>query len=241
MYSRMEIINEVGVQINNIDQLYKAKIINYSGKTGDTKEFYTEVIAEELMRLDIINRLKEINEVVREKGYRVVSHNGVVTTQHKEEDSNRKEERYAIHLFNWSQSGKVFDHIGKIIDYQVPLKNSNTDKGLGKIDLISLVDDSFYVIELKIKENKETLLRCVLEIATYYQVLSKAKFLDSYSNEMDADKMIKKAVLIVSDSSQHKEMLQLRNGEREYMKKLMNALDVQVFCIDPKSLKVRIL
>lgn len=241
MYSRMEIINEVGVRINDIDQLYKAKIINYSGKTGDTNEFFTEIIAEELLRLDIKNRMKEINEVVREKGYRVASHNGVVTTQHKEEASNRKEERYAIQLFNWSQRGKVFDHIGKVIDYQVPLKNSNTDKGLGKIDLISLVEDSFYVIELKIKENKETLLRCVLEIATYYQVLSKAKFLDSYSKEMDTDKMIKKAVLIVSDSSQHKEMLQLLDGERKHLEKLMSALEVQVFCIDPESLKVLII
>lgn len=241
MYSRMEIIKEVGVQINNIDQLYKAKIINYSGKTGDTNEFFTEIIAEELLRLDIKNRMKEINEVVREKGYRVASHNGVITTQHKEEASNRKEERYAIQLFNWSQSGKVFNHIGKIIDYQAPLKNSNADKGLGKIDLISLVEDSFYVIELKIKENKETLLRCVLEIATYYQVLSKSRFLDSYSNEIDADKSIKKAVLIVSDSSQHKEMVQLRNGERKYLEKLMNALDVQVYCVEPESLNVRII
>lgn len=241
MYSGMEIINEVGVQINNIDQLYKAKIINYTGKTLDTNELFTEVIAEELMRLDIKNRMKKINEVVREKGYRVASHNGVVTTKRKEEDSNRKEERYAIQLFNWSQSGKVFNHIGKIIDYQAPLKNSNADKGLGKIDLISLVEDSFYVIELKIIENKETLLRCVLEIATYYQVLSKSRFLDSYSNEFGSDKSIKKAVLIVSDSSQHKEMLQLRNGEREHMKKLIDALDVQVFCIDPESLEVRII
>jgi len=48
-----------------------------------------EVIAEELMRIDIKNQLKSINEVVREKRYRVAN-------QHKEEDSNRKEERYAI-------------------------------------------------------------------------------------------------------------------------------------------------
>lgn len=140
MYSRMEIINEVGVQINKIDQLYKSKNINYTGKTGDTKELFTEVIAEELMRLDIKNRLKEINEVEREKGYRVATHNGVVSTQRKE-DSNRKEERYAIQLYNWSQSGKVFNHIGKIIDYQAPLKNSEADKGLGKIDLISITPE----------------------------------------------------------------------------------------------------
>lgn len=79
----------------------------------------------------------------------------------------------------------------------------------------------------------------MLEIATYYQVLSKSKFLASYSNDFGSNISIKKAVLIVSDSSQHKEMLQLRNGKREHLKKLMDALDVQVFCIDPASLEVQ--
>lgn len=237
MYTRMEILEEVGNNINKLDQLYKANIINFRGKVEE--ERYTEVIAEELMRLEIKNRLKEINEVERVKGYRVATHDGVVTTQHKEEDSNRKEERYAIELFNWSQSGKVFNHLGKIIDYQVPLKNRASDTGLGKIDLISLLEDSFFLIEFKVKENKETLLRCVLEIATYYQVLSKSKFLDSYSSEYGTDKSIRKAVLVLADSSQHEEMLELRNGKREHLEKLMNALDVQVFCIDPGSLEVQ--
>lgn len=195
MLSKMNLINEVGAHVNTIDQLYKSSILNRRGKTTNG-ELFTEVIAEELLRLDIKNRLKEINEVVRENGYRVTTHDGVVTTGHKEEDSNRKEERVAIQLFNLSQSGKIFNGIGRIMDYQVPLKNSSADKGLGKIDLISLVDDCMVLIEFKINENRETLLRCVLEIATYYQVLSKSKFLNSYSNEFGSPKRIKKAVLI---------------------------------------------
>lgn len=127
------------------------------------------------------------------------------------------------------------------MDYQVPLKNSSADKGLGKIDLISLVDDCMVLIEFKINENRETLLRCVLEIATYYQVLSKSKFLDSYSNEFGSPKQIKKAVLIVLNSLQHKEMLELRNGERRHLEKLMDALEVQVFCMDPVSFEVQTL
>lgn len=238
MLSKMTILNEVGVLVNTIDQLYTSSIINRRGKTADG-QFCTEVIAEELLRLDIKNRLKEINEVVREKGYRVATHNGVVTTGHKEEDSNRKEERVAIQLFNLSQSGTIFDHIGRIIDYQVPLKNSRADKGLGKIDLISLVDDCIVLIEFKIKENRETLLRCVLEIATYYQVLSKPKLLESYSNDFGSPNRIKKAVLIVLDSLQYKEMLELRNGERRHLEKLMDALEVQVFCMDPVSFEVQ--
>jgi hypothetical protein len=110
----------------------------------------------------------------------VATHDGVVTTNHNEKDSNRKEERFAIELFNWSKGGKIFSHIGKILEYQIPLKNSRADKGLGKIDLISVADDRFFLIELKIKGNKENMLRSVLEIATYYQVLSKSKFLELF-------------------------------------------------------------
>lgn len=108
MLSKMNLINEVGAHVNTIDQLYKSSIFNRRGKTTNG-ELFTEVIAEELLRLDIKNRLKEINEVVRESGYRVTTHDGVVTTGHKEEDSNRKEERVAIQLFNLSQSGKIFN------------------------------------------------------------------------------------------------------------------------------------
>lgn len=219
MLSKMNLINEVGAHVNTIDQLYKSSILNRRGKTTNG-ELFAEVIAEELLRLDIKNRLKEINEVVRESGYRVITHDGVVTTGHKEEDSNRKEERVAIQLFNLSQSGKIFNGIGRIMDYQVPLKNSSADKGLGKIDLISLVDDCMVLIEFKINENRETLLRCVLEIATYYQVLSKSKFLNSYSNEFGSPKRIKKAVLIVIDSLQYKEILELRNGKESTWKSL---------------------
>lgn len=183
MYTKLDIINEVAVKVKQIDQLYKSRIINYKGKTVDTDEHFTEVIAEELLKIVIKKRLENIIEMVREKGYRVASHNGVVTTEHSEENSNRKEERYAIQLFNLSKDGIVFNHIGRILDYQVPLKNSNADKGLGKIDLISVTDDHIFLLEFKIKQNEETILRCVLEIATYYQQLSKSKFLESYSNE----------------------------------------------------------
>lgn len=109
----------------------------------------------------------------------------------------------------------------------------------GKIDIISIADESIFLIELKVKENKETMLRCVLEIATYYQVLSKSKFLDSYSNEFGTNTCIKKAILISMDSLQHKEMKELYNGERIYLKRLIDALEVQVYCIDPESLDVQ--
>ncbi|SDO87260.1 NAD-dependent protein deacetylase, SIR2 family [Paenibacillus sp. yr247] len=241
MYQKSEIIRGIGFQVNNINQIYKCRHLNYVGKTSDTKELFTEVISCELLRLQIKNRLNSIPEVVRERGYQIGSRYGLVTTNHSEKASNRREERFAISLFNLSKNGKKFEHIGKILDYQVPLRNSIQDKGLGKIDLISMKDDQIYLIELKIKENKETILRCILEIATYYQVLSKSKFLESYSHEFEhvTTKSIQKAILIVEGSKQHQEMIKLQNGERKALKKLLNELEVQVYCINPESLDVQ--
>ncbi|MDQ0917563.1 Sir2 family NAD-dependent protein deacetylase [Paenibacillus sp. V4I5] len=240
MYKKSEIIKEIGFQVENINQMYKSGHLNYIGKTGDTKELFTEVISCELLRLQIKNRLNSIPEVVRARGYRIATHNGEVTTNYSEIASNRGEERFAIDLFNLSKNGKDFEHIGKILDYQIPLKNSKQDKGLGKIDLISVKDDKIFLIELKIKENKENILRGILEIATYYQVLSKSKFLESYHEfEHFTTKSIQKAIMIVKGSRQHQEMIELRNGERQALKKLMNELEAQVYCIDPESMDVQ--
>ncbi|MDQ0091408.1 hypothetical protein J2T12_004845 [Paenibacillus anaericanus] len=41
------------------------------------------------------------------------------------------------------------------------------------------------------------------------------------------------------DSLQHKEMKELYNGERIYLKRLIDALEVQVYFIDPESLDVQ--
>lgn len=241
MYSKSEIISEIDEKYKDICNFYKSKIINYNGKSSDSKEEYSQIIAEELLNLDIKNVMSTIDEVIREKGYRIKSHNGKVITNISAQNSNRKEERFAIDLFNYSKKGTSFNRLGKIIDYQIPLKNSNKDKGVGKIDLISTIDDDIFLIELKINGNKETLLRCILEIATYYQILSKSKFIESYKGEIIniSEKNIKKAILIVNGSSQHDTLKSINNGEKNSLKKLMEVLEIHVFVIDEKSLIVK--
>jgi len=234
MHSENEIIASVKTGINGkIEEFYKNEILNYSGKTSDTKELYSEVIAEELLKLDIKNKIKNIKEITRQNSYHVKSHDGQVTTNHSKCNSNRTEEWFALELFNESKQGRIFNKLGSIIDYQVPLKNKRDDNA-GKIDLISKDEKNIYLIELKIKESKETLLRCILEITTYFQLLDKNKFLSDYKEDKD----IKKAVLIVKDSPQEEELKSINNGERNYLKQLMSDLDVQVFVINEGSMEV---
>lgn len=85
-------------------------------------------------------------------------------------------------LFVLSQNqGKVFDVIGKIIDYQTPLKDIQTDKA-GKIDLLAYNENekTLRILELKKLDSKETMLRCVLEAYTYLKIVDKAKLLKDF-------------------------------------------------------------
>ena len=239
MYTKNDIIIKTRAELVKIEELYQSIMINYRGKTFDTKEEYSEVIAEELLNIGIKNKMGSINGIVRQKGYCVKSHNGQVTTNTTAGNSNRKEELFAIRLFNESSQGKLFNHLGKVIDYQIPLKDILTNKA-GKIDLISKNDENIFLIELKIKDNKETLLRCILEIATYYQILSKSEFIQSYKHEFKnlVVKDIKKAILISKDSSQHAELKSINNGGKINLKMLMDSLDIEAYVIDEETLNV---
>ena len=54
--------------------------------------------------------------------------------------------------------------LGKFIDYEVPLFR----RGNRKIDLISVKDNSLFIIELKRHKSDETLVRCLMEAFSYY-------------------------------------------------------------------------
>ncbi|MBA2937037.1 hypothetical protein HZF08_01815 [Paenibacillus sp. CGMCC 1.16610] len=93
---------------------------------------------------------------------------------------------------------------------------------------------------MKIEDNKESLLRCILEIATYYQVISKSKFITSYSKEIGqlTEKDIKKAILIMKGSTQHSEMKDIQMKEREYLNEILKELEVHVFCCDRNKMDI---
>lgn len=140
-YSKKEILEE----IQDMRNFYKRKVVNYRGTTSDSKEYYTEVVAEWILKN--IYLFDYIKPITREKSYKADSHDGKI----KNEDSGREEEMIAMKLFDSSQNqGKVFDIIGKIIDYQTALKNVQTDD-VGKIDLLAYNEEekTLRILELK--------------------------------------------------------------------------------------------
>ena len=82
-YSKNEILEE----IQDMGNFYKRKVVNYRGTTSDSKEYYTEVVAEWILKN--IYLFDYIKPITREKSYKVDSHDG----KNKDNDSNREEEK----------------------------------------------------------------------------------------------------------------------------------------------------
>lgn len=220
-YTREEIIKKLQDSSKDMSTLYTQKFINYTGKTTDTKEKYTEVIAEWL--LNNIDLLYKIKKITRLSSYKVDTHD----RKHNNQNSNRLEEIMAIEIFNQ----KSLNILGKVLDYQTPLKNERDDKA-GKIDIVSYNKDikTVYLLELKKEDNEETMLRCVLEIFTYSKTLDKDKFLEDFN--LPKDTKIKASPLVFFNGSQYKEMV---DGNNKFLKQLMDKLYIEPFYITKNS------
>ena len=227
-YSKDEIIKKLEVAKSEMWKFYSQDFVNYRGKTSDKeRDYYTEIIAKWL--LDNIELFNDIKMISRENSYKVDSHDGKI----KNEKSEREEEIIAMKLFDSSQNqGKVFDIIGKIIDYQTPLKNIRADKA-GKIDLLAYNEKenpkTLRILELKKLDSKETMLRCVLEAYTYLKIVDKAKLLKDFS--LPEDTKIKACPFVFYGKEQYKEMQE----DRKNLKDLIKELGIEVIYLEEKD------
>ena len=226
-YSKEEIIKKLEASKSEMGQFYSEDFLNYISETSDKERDYTEIIAGWL--LDNIELFNEIKLITREKSYKVKTHDGII----KNEESKREEEIIAMKLFDFSQNqGKVFDIIGKIIDYQTPLKNVRGDKA-GKIDLLAYNENenpkTLRILELKRPDSKETMLRCVLEAYTYLKVVDKDKLLKDFG--LPENTVIKACPFVFYDGKQHKEMQQ----NRENLGQLIKELGIEVIYLKEEN------
>ena len=225
-YSKDEIIKKLEVAKSEMGQFYSQDFVNYRGKTSDKeRDYYTEIIAKWL--LDNIELFNDIKMISRENSYKVDSHDGKI----KNEKSEREEEIIAMKLFDFSQNqGKVFDIIGKIIDYQTPLKDIQTDKA-GKIDLLAYNEEEkiLRILELKRPDSKETMLRCVLEAYTYLKVVDKDKLLKDFG--LPENTKIKACPFVFYGKEQYKEMQE----DRKNLKELIEKLEIEVIYLKEEN------
>ena len=223
-YSRKDTVNKLQEALSKPNQLYNCDCINWSGRTSDSEDYYSEVISEYLLNAGIENLRSKI-DVINRSNYRVNSHENVVSRNR----TNRLEENFAKSLV-WFD----IEPLGEIIDFQIPLKKTKKDEA-GKIDLISYKDDdssAAYIIELKYKGNKETLLRAALEIFTYHCQLNKKEFLQSFeAYKKLGPEAIRKAILLGKGSYAYDEA---KEGlvEKPNLKELIKKMGVSIFLFE---------
>ena len=212
-YSREEIITKVQDSLKNPATLYNCGFVNYTGSVSGV--YYSEIIAEEILKN--LNHLEQIEPKTRQSSYKIESHRKLAKDS-RPENSNQDEKWLAKSMY-----GKSYTGIGKIIDFQVPLKDIKDDK-LGEIDLLAHNKDTneVYILELKKPQSPETLLRCILEVYTYSKIVDQNRLLKDFNLEGNN---IRKAVVIFEDSQANRDY---KSEHHPLVRGLAQKLDVGV-------------
>jgi hypothetical protein len=213
-YTKSQIYEQLEYAAQDMPVFYKQNFINYCGVTIDSKEFYTEIVSEWLLKNMYL--FSQIPAITRTASYKTSSHNGVTNSSH----SNRTEELIAMEMFRQ----ETLPLLGKVLDYQTPLKDKRSDRA-GKIDLLAYDGETLRILELKEPDSNESMLRCVLEGFTYLKTVDKDKVLKDFS--LPCNTPIKASPFVFYDGAQKQEM----DENRPQIKQLMYCLDSNPFYI----------
>ena len=119
----------------------------------------------------------------------------------------------------------------EIFDYQIPLKNERTEdtKGLGKIDLLAKINNTAYLIEVKVINSTEIPLKAILEIYTYWQQLGGENLNENFLKYLEKEncKELKKAILLF-ESKDKKSIYQELISSKD-MLSIMEELEIEFF------------
>lgn len=212
VYTRQSIWKRLDDAAMDMQVFYQCPILNYRGRTADTQEYFTEVAAQWL--LEHYESLGQIRSIRREASYRDLSRNGSTARP----DSNRWEERIAMAM---KRQGRL-PVAGQVLDYQTPLKNEKCDPA-GKIDLLTYDGHTLRIMELKMPDSKETMLRCVLEGYTYLKTVDGPKLLSDF--HLPADTVLAACPLVFEGGAQQQEMQE----HRPHLRQLMAVLGIRPF------------
>lgn len=207
------------------NNLYNHKCVNWKS--------HVETISKLL--LDKIKNFTEgIIQITRKNPYKW-EHNSA-----ESKNSNRNEEIFAKTLYNEYRDKHLGD-LGKILDYQTPLKNKQTDKA-GKVDLVSYNSNKkkIYFIELKWETATDTLLRCILEAYTYSKIVDKKKLIEDFNKDgkikIDENAKIVPCVLIFNGT---KAAEMYKSEKYPKLNDLITKLGVKIEIIDNCKMSIK--
>lgn len=159
--------------------------------------------------------LKNIKKISRLKSYKVKR-----AAKTESQRSGRGEEWFVLDLFlQKTDKEKVFGELPEF-GYQVPIKNSQQDKGAGKIDFISVMFDGYlYLHEIKADYSRESILKAILEVQTYFQQIDHDKLIDDFGLKV---KGIKKSIVLFEKSYAYQ---QVNDKKVQY---LLDLFDIKI-------------
>lgn len=141
--------------------------------------------------------------------------------------------------------------IGTVIDYELPLDDKK-DSAFGKVDLVSVNENTMFLLEVKKCESNEHPLRAMFEIFTFWKTLASEegsydRFLDAYRSShsvLSADVRCVVPALLLCETSDI--MNDLRGGfkgdfdQRELCKLFLGeGIGMRVFSYNKDSLVIK--
>jgi hypothetical protein len=172
---------------------YRRKGVNQKGYSKDTKRPTIEVLAEHILSKPVV---LFNDEMLKGKKTRVLKDK--FTNGHDEQAldkalSNSSKDSEKMMVRQWVKDLKVFPSLGKCFEYEL-----NLVAGLKtNIDLLTYREGVIYLVEVKGSKNRKSkskpdgLLRAVLEIATYQEMLK--KHLGTFQEQVAVGPMAKRA------------------------------------------------
>ena len=140
------------------------------------------------------------------------------------ERTNRVEEWLVLDMYD--PKDKEYKPFGKLLNYQIPLKNERLDK-FGKIDFISLKDNSLLLVEIKAPKSPESILKAILEIETYYRIVDLNRLKTDF--DLPPDIEIKKVIAIDTGSVAHSQLQDKR------IRSLLKDLGIEVMAFTTQT------
>ena len=190
-----------------------------------TAKTYTEAIISYVLNYEIENnQLINVKMINRKDSGKPKCYIDAHGETNREAKSNRVEEIIVIDMFE-KYKNSVHPVFGQIIDYQIPLKGSLHDKAKA-IDFINYKNGNLYLTEIKAPGSTESVLKAILEIQTYYQVLDKKTLTDEIKakREISVDiENIKKCIAVFENTLAAE---QLKTNDK--IKELIKLFDIEV-------------
>lgn len=187
---------------------------------------YLEWIAEWIV--DSFPYIQLLTNGIRSRTFRVSDHRGQISLNTKIEQLTEK--RLVRAMFN----SRLLPVLGKVIDYEIPLKD--TDEAThGDIDLLCILPGTCLCVEAKKPKASESILKALLQAYTYTSLVSTKKSLFFSSFQLDPQLQLAPSILTFASAQSGWQLKEI--SKYPHLRKLIEMLDNQLVKIEAAAIR----